>query len=632
MLYPTPAHAQFRYERLVDGGDVAPGTGGATFHHFYAPTMSKSGDVAFIGESSHEGTSEQRSGIWMVDESGLTDIATAGQSAPHTDLKFREFQPPALESGLSMGSAGEVVFSHWRGRHVALDGSYYWDDGAITTLLGPGANQPGYDPGRIEVAPLPLIGVDGTSVFSGHPGYVSDLVAGPDAWRGRPGRFEPLLDEELLEAAPRPDLHGYIRSETAIFDRSFFVAGIKYAAGPSSIYKVVDDRIERVSTHGDLAPGTQNAEFSVFTGVRINARTQVAFTAWLDEDTGDTEKYVNDRGIWLHDWNGIRLVARTGQHAPGFASGVKFDLFELAGLTADGGVVFYARLRRKLNPFAAIDTYWIGSPDGIRLIAREGRPATGTSDPKIRSFNGLFGGLFVNASGDMVFDVELRGGDRALYWYDDGQAELIAREGRPIYVQGEGPQTVESFHVPSRYCSTVGGRACPITDGDQLTLIINTSESGAEDEDSIFRVSPTDTCSSRCDTYEYCDFGKCVTYPTDACTSDCTDRMCGPDGCGGYCGRCGVGTTCDDFGQCAPSGAWGDAPSPPKKPTSPGSRSWSRSGVWLRCVGEGDVGGRRRRESEHADSPIISSPRSSDHYRSAERSYSTETGSSHSNE
>ena len=34
------------------------------------------------------------------------------------------------------------------------------------------------------------------------------------------------------------------------------------------------------------------------------------------------------------------------------------------------------------------------------------------------------------------------------------------------------------------------------------------------------------------------------------CTSDCTGKMCGPDGCGGDCGTCPGGFACDNYGYC----------------------------------------------------------------------------------
>ncbi len=48
---------------------------------------------------------------------------------------------------------------------------------------------------------------------------------------------------------------------------------------------------------------------------------------------------------------------------------------------------------------------------------------------------------------------------------------------------------------------------------------------------------------------DVCDF--CGTdYPADCCVPDCTDKECGDDGCGGSCGTCADGETCNASGLC----------------------------------------------------------------------------------
>jgi hypothetical protein len=41
-----------------------------------------------------------------------------------------------------------------------------------------------------------------------------------------------------------------------------------------------------------------------------------------------------------------------------------------------------------------------------------------------------------------------------------------------------------------------------------------------------------------------------ATGPGCSCTAQCTGKQCGPDGCGGSCGECDGGATCDQQGQC----------------------------------------------------------------------------------
>jgi hypothetical protein len=37
-----------------------------------------------------------------------------------------------------------------------------------------------------------------------------------------------------------------------------------------------------------------------------------------------------------------------------------------------------------------------------------------------------------------------------------------------------------------------------------------------------------------------------------ACIPNCTQKQCGPDGCGGVCGVCSSGNACDAVGRCEP--------------------------------------------------------------------------------
>lgn len=81
-------------------------------------------------------------------------------------------------------------------------------------------------------------------------------------------------------------------------------------------------------------------------------------------------------------------------------------------------------------------------------------------------------------------------------------------------------------------------------------------------------------CPGPCPTEYYCDAGACLKCDTDehcgmqcqdcttdggicyqevCCYADCAGRNCGTDGCGGDCGSCMPGESCDDDGQCVPN-------------------------------------------------------------------------------
>jgi hypothetical protein len=64
-----------------------------------------------------------------------------------------------------------------------------------------------------------------------------------------------------------------------------------------------------------------------------------------------------------------------------------------------------------------------------------------------------------------------------------------------------------------------------------------------------------DGCGGTCGTCaagQSCDgSGQCVA----GCTPACSGMMCGDDGCGGTCGMCAAGQSCDAGGQCVAGGS-----------------------------------------------------------------------------
>jgi hypothetical protein len=47
--------------------------------------------------------------------------------------------------------------------------------------------------------------------------------------------------------------------------------------------------------------------------------------------------------------------------------------------------------------------------------------------------------------------------------------------------------------------------------------------------------------------------GKCADHGSGSCTPSCSGKVCGSDGCGGSCGTCSGGKTCNASGQCTSS-------------------------------------------------------------------------------
>jgi hypothetical protein len=62
-----------------------------------------------------------------------------------------------------------------------------------------------------------------------------------------------------------------------------------------------------------------------------------------------------------------------------------------------------------------------------------------------------------------------------------------------------------------------------------------------------------------CTNGDYCLLGQCIGYPiSGCCTKKCAGKLCGPDGCGGFCGSCQATELCDDTFKCIAGGTSGD--------------------------------------------------------------------------
>jgi hypothetical protein len=81
---------------------------------------------------------------------------------------------------------------------------------------------------------------------------------------------------------------------------------------------------------------------------------------------------------------------------------------------------------------------------------------------------------------------------------------------------------------------------------------------------------PTPCCLDVC-----CAAGQ-VCYNDACCTKDCVNMVCGPNGCGGSCGDCGAGETCNTSGQCQAGCSDDCLPS--------GSRECASATSWHECA------------------------------------------------
>lgn len=163
-----------------------------------------------------------------------------------------------------------------------------------------------------------------------------------------------------------------------------------------------------LAREGDHAPGTPDGtSFNFFSlGFHqpplLNNLGQTVFPASL---RGDEVTPDNDTGIWIGTQDGLRLVARTGFQAPDAPDGVHFS--ELRGPDVnDAGHVAFAAL---LDTGSSIQDggVWRQRDGNLAVIAASGMQAPGLPTG-IEFFSGSgFGSVLINRAGDVAFRTNL---------------------------------------------------------------------------------------------------------------------------------------------------------------------------------------------------------------------------------
>jgi hypothetical protein len=133
--------------------------------------------------------------------------------------------------------------------------------------------------------------------------------------------------------------------------------------------------LQPIMIEGDAAPGTA---LGVTFG-NINRLMQpfydrsgnVAFSSNL---VGPGVTSDNDSGVWAHNGSqGLRMVVREGDPAPGTEPGVVFEQFNNQMVNANGQVAFFGYLRGPGIDSNVNDRgVWVEGPQGLTLVARRG--------------------------------------------------------------------------------------------------------------------------------------------------------------------------------------------------------------------------------------------------------------------
>lgn len=162
----------------------------------------------------------------------------------------------------------------------------------------------------------------------------------------------------------------------------------------------------------------------------------------------------------------IRVVAMTGQQAPGFPTGVTFQITSnsIATINASGELTFTANLGGVGIDQFNNNSVWVGTPENLQLLAQEGQPAPGTEpDTVFDAFTPIADGFEspIAPNGEVAFWARVRGpsvtfgiNSSGIWAGTPGNLQLVAREGDPA----PGTEAGTVFNsIDHRYAYNDGG-------------------------------------------------------------------------------------------------------------------------------------------------------------------------------
>jgi len=215
--------------------------------------------------------------------------------------------------------------------------------------------------------------------------------------------------------------------------------------------------LEMAVIEGQEAPGTSaGIVFSALSGPLMNDLGDVAFSGGL---TGSGVTGANSSGLWQKIGSQTQLLARKGSQAVGTESGTTYSAASAQGINNRGDVLFSAILAG--NATAGNDTgLWMATQNGLAMVVREGDAAPGLSAGTLFGGFNVNSGAVVNAGGDLSFLVGLTGtsvdatNDAGLWSTVGGDMRLVAREGD----QAPGTEAGTSFASIGNFVLNANGQ------------------------------------------------------------------------------------------------------------------------------------------------------------------------------
>jgi hypothetical protein len=320
--------------------------------------------------------------------------ALAGQQAPGTPAGalFKSFGAAQYSAPVVNDAGDAAFFARLRQGAGGVDAQ---NDGGVWSSGGGGA--------------LELVARRGLQA----PGAPSGAV------------FDWLDDPRLNVAGDEAAFRAYLRRG---------VGGVD-GLNDSGIWIERGGQLGLLARSGDVAPDTLGAVFYGVSEPAMNRAGEVAFQAGLLPGVGDAAT-ANSGGVWAERGGALRLVARSGDPAPGTPAGVTFGAINAPLLNSAGQIALFADLKGVQTFPLTLDVgVWAERNNALELVARTGMQAPGA--PAGTRFVGFYAMPAMNAAGHLALPMYLALGGGGVnsdnasgVWSDrTGSLELVVRGG-----------------------------------------------------------------------------------------------------------------------------------------------------------------------------------------------------------
>lgn len=151
---------------------------------------------------------------------------------------------------------------------------------------------------------------------------------------------------------------------------AFYAGYSDSSSGGAGYYLGTPGNFSLVARSGDQAPGAPaGVAYGARGGTVINDQGLLAFHSFLQ---GNGVSIDNNEALFVQDANGVKMIARRGNPAPGMPAGVTINsLGTIPAMNCRGQIAFIAQARNAANPLQRIDGIWATDATGaLQLILR----------------------------------------------------------------------------------------------------------------------------------------------------------------------------------------------------------------------------------------------------------------------